>query len=625
METHRYAELCINLTVKEKQQMPRSIAFLFSVLLCSAASVSFAEQPNVILVMTDDQGYGDLGCHGNPILKTPNLDRLHDEAIRFTDFHVSPFCTPTRAALLTGRYPGRTGAYRTSAGLTSLRPDETTLAETFALGGYATGIFGKWHLGDSHPSRPIDQGFQKAVWHRCGGVTQISDYWTNDYFDDTYLDGAEWKSYKGYCTDVWFREAMRFIGACQSDGQPFFVYLPTNAPHGPFLVADKYKAPYKNCGENAAFMGMIANFDENMGYLLDFLDDKGLAENTILIYMTDNGSAAGYRLSQEGATRHRVDAFPVKGSYSAGMRGKKSSPYDGGHRVPFFLRWPKGELGEPRDIDVLAAHLDVAPTLFELCGAERSKDALPLDGRSLVPLLRGAPQVNCTERTLVTQIHGGASYTHPDDPLVGSAVMTERWRLVHGVELFDIVNDPGQRRNVAEAHPDVVRQLLDFHRSWYTGVKPTMKPTRIVLGSDAENPMDLTSQEWYLGKSGNPPWSHAHAVRRLISNAPWRVRVDRAGVYRFTLSRWPRCANQADRTRKYAIDSTAARIRIAGIELSMTIDKPGAVNEISFEIAVPAGDTELQTWLTTLDGKTHGAYFVTVERLADVAEVDGIR
>jgi hypothetical protein len=221
------------------------------------------------------------------------------------------------------------------------------------------------------------------------------------------------------------------------------------------------------------------------------------------------------------------------------------------------------------------------------------------------------------ERTLVSQIHGGASYTDPDDPLLGSAVMTERWRLVHGVELFDIVKDPGQRRNVANEHPEVVQRLLDFHRSWYAGVKPMMKPTRIVLGSDAENPMDLTSQEWYLGRVGNPPWSHGHAVRRMIANAPWRVRVIREGLYRFTMSRWPRYANQADSSRKYAIDSIAARIRIAGIERSMTIDDPSGLNEVSFEMAVPAGEAELQTWLTTPDGKTHGAYFVTVERLAD--------
>jgi len=576
----------------------------------AVASDGASERPNVLLIMTDDQGYGDLGCTGNPIQKTPCIDRLHDESVRFTDFHVSPFCTPTRAALMTGRYPARTGAFRTSAGKTSLRPDETTVAEVFAANGYATGIFGKWHLGDSCPSRPIDQGFEEAVWHRCGGVTQISDYWMNDYFDDTYLDGSEWRQYEGYCTDVWFNEAMRFID--KTGDRPFFIYLPTNAPHGPFLVADEFKEPYEGCGENAAFKGMIANFDMNMGRMIDFLDREGLADNTILIYMTDNGSSAGYRLSSEGATRHAVDAFPVEGSYSAGMRGKKSSPYEGGHRVPFFIRWPGGELGTPRDVDTLAAHLDVMPTLIELCELQQPEGPA-LDGRSLAPLLRDA-DADWPERTLVTQIHGGASYNSPDDPLAGSAVMTERWRLVHGAELYDIVADPGQRNDVSEEHPDMFAELLAHHERWYEDVRSGMKPTRILLGSDADNPADLTSQEWFM-EAGNPPWSRGHAMNRMLANAAWRVRVERDGLYRITLSRWPRYASQIDETREYSIDSVKAEIEIGGVRDSLEIPDPQAVNEVSFELSLGAGETELWTQLTTLDGKTHGAYFVTVERL----------
>ena len=177
------------------------------------AGVARAAKPNVVIVMTDDQGYGDLSVHGNPVLRTPNLDRLHAESVRFTDFHVSPFCTPTRAALMTGRYAARTGAYRTSHGSTAIHPREVTMAEVFAGNGYRTGLFGKWHLGDNYPSRPIDKGFQHAVWHRCGGVTQISDYYGNDYFDDTYLVNDSWTSFEGYCTNVWFREATRFIEA----------------------------------------------------------------------------------------------------------------------------------------------------------------------------------------------------------------------------------------------------------------------------------------------------------------------------------------------------------------------------------------------------------------------------
>ncbi|HAD60407.1 MAG TPA: N-acetylgalactosamine 6-sulfate sulfatase (GALNS), partial [Planctomycetaceae bacterium] len=202
----------------------RCITFL---LFSAFTSLFAADRPNVILVMTDDQGYGDLSCHGDRFLKTPNLDRLHDQSIRFTDFHVSPYCTPTRAALMTGRYPARTGAYRTSSGRTSLSPHEKTLGDLFTANGYATGMFGKWHLGDNAPSRPMDCGFEKSVWHRCGGVTQISDYWGNDYFDDTYLVGDRWREFEGYCTDVWFDEAMSFMSSVLADAggnKPFFVY-----------------------------------------------------------------------------------------------------------------------------------------------------------------------------------------------------------------------------------------------------------------------------------------------------------------------------------------------------------------------------------------------------------------
>ena len=251
-------------------------------------------RPNVILVMTDDQGYGDLACHGNPILKTPNLDRLYAESVRLTDFHVSPFCTPTRAALMTGRYPGRTGAYRTSSGRTMMHTDERTVANVFADAGYVTGMVGKWHLGDNAPHRPQDRGFQDVVWHRCGGVGQASDYWGNDYFDDTYERNGKFEKFEGYCTDVWFRESIRFIEENQT--KPFFLYLATNAPHGPYLVDPKWSRPYEESakwGSGARFYGMIANFDHNLGELRRKLDELELAENTILMFMTDNGTANG--------------------------------------------------------------------------------------------------------------------------------------------------------------------------------------------------------------------------------------------------------------------------------------------------------------------------------------------
>ncbi len=218
-----------------------------------------AKRPNVILVMTDDQGYGDLSCHGNPVLKTPHLDRLHAESVRFTDFHVSPFCTPTRAALMTGNHVGYTGAFRTSSGRTLMHRDEKTLANLLADAGYVTGMVGKWHLGDNAPHRPQDRGFQDVVWHRCGGIGQASDHWGNDYFDDIYERNGEFEQFEGYCTDVWFREGMRFIEEKQD--KPFFLYLALNAPHGPYRVPEKWAAPYKGNPDvsNPNFYGMIAN------------------------------------------------------------------------------------------------------------------------------------------------------------------------------------------------------------------------------------------------------------------------------------------------------------------------------------------------------------------------------
>jgi len=585
--------------------VPR-LLLLFSIGFVVAAAPTFAaaqnrSRPNVLLIMTDDQGYGDLACHGNPTLKTPNLDRLHAESVRFTDFHVSPLCTPTRSALMTGRYPARTGAYRTSSGRTSLHAREKTLGALFAENGYATGIFGKWHLGDCAPSRPMDKGFDTAVWHRCGGVTQISDYWTNDYFDDTYLVGTEWTAFNGYCTDVWFDEAMKFIETNRE--RPFFVYLPTNAPHGPYLVADRWKAPYLAAGSQpsqAAFQGMVANFDWNLGRMLAFLKEQALVENTLLVFLTDNGTARGTVFDERGF----YEGWPVDPRENADMRGGKSSPYEGGHRVPLFVRWPAGGFGEPRDIDALSAHVDLTPTLMELCDLKRPDAWPPLDGRSLAPLLRGESTA-WPDRTLFLQIHGGNGYAAPDDPWISSAVLTDQWRLVQGTELYDITTDPAQRTDLATEHPDVVARLRAAHEQWMDSVRPGMEPTRIALGSAAENPVDLTSQEWVM-PVGGPPWAHQHVVRRMIANAPWPVDVARPGTYRITLSRWPRYIHEP-------IDSTAARITIAGHDRSATIEHPDLDTEITFELELPVGPTELQTWLTTPDGQTHGAYFVTVE------------
>lgn len=583
---------------------------LLSLLLLLATGALAQSRPNVIVIMTDDQGYGDLSCHGNPTQQTPNLDRLHAESLRFTDFHVSPFCTPSRAALMTGRYPARTGAWRTSSGRTSLHEREQTLGDLFTVNGYATGMFGKWHLGDCAPSRPMDCGFEQSVWHRCGGLTQISDFWGNDYFDDVYLVGDQPKPFKGYCTDVWFDETMRFISESVTDAggnKPFFAYLPTNAPHGPFIVGQRWKQPYLDLGlpeKQAAFKGMVANVDWNLGRLLDYLDREKLADNTLLLFLTDNGTSAGAEYDKAG----RIVGWPKDPRENANMRGGKSSAYDGGHRVPLFIRWPKGQLGEPRDIATLTAHLDLTPTLIELCGMERPTAWPALDGRSMVPLMRDA-KADWEPRLLHAQMHGGIGFAAPGDPWKIGVAMSERWRLVEGRELYDIEADPAQRTNVAAQHPGVVARLDAAHRAWFAEIEPSMEPTRILLGSEQENPVPLSCQEWVMDK-GNPPTSTRQAIRRSLVEGPWHVKVAQPGRYRFTLSAVPLDQDQA-------IQSSSARIEIGGQTREWQIDEPESDRAAVVELELEAGPTLLRAWLTRMDGKQHGAYFVSVERVIE--------
>jgi len=546
--------------------------------------------------MTDDQGYGDLGCHGNPILKTPNLDRLHRESVRFTDFHVSSFCTPTRAALMTGHYPGRTGAFRTSAGQTMMHPDERTVANFFADAGYETGMVGKWHLGDNAPHRPQDRGFKNVVWHRCGGVGQASDHWGNDYFDDTYERNGKFEKFTGYCTDVWFREGMQFIE--DNKEKPFFLYLALNAPHGPYRVSPEWAKPYTDkatWGNGANFYGMIANIDHNMGLLRDKLNQLGLAKNTILIFMTDNGTAAGGQF--KGLESEALMGF------NAGMRGKKSSIYDGGHRVPFFIHWPEGKLTGGRDIETLAAHIDVLPTLANLCNISLP-ESYRSDGVSLVPLLHESSKPWKRKHHIV-QYHGGAGNTSPLEPFRHTVVLTERWRLVNSAkeELYDIQADPAQRNDVADKHPEVVAELRSLYLPFWESVSPRLKPVSIDIGSAAQNPTVLCSQDWFMDK-GNPPWNFNSISKLPKITKPWMINVTRAGRYRLTLRQWP---VEADKP----LQAVRAKVSIGGEEKEIAVepDSNGAV----IELDLPGGKTELWTYLFDDNGKVGGAYFTDVE------------
>lgn len=553
-------------------------------------------KPNVILIMTDDQGYGDLSFHGNPILKTPHLDNLAQESVRFTDFHVSPFCTPTRAALMTGNYPAETGAYRTSSGRTMMHKDEKTLANLFEGAGYKTGMVGKWHLGENAPHRPQDRGFQDVLWHKSGGVGQVPDYWGNDYFDDVYDRNGKPEKFEGYVTDIWFEEAQSFIDKNIED--PFFLYLSLNAPHGPYFVPAEWAEPYLDNPEvaNANFYGMIANIDHNVGKLREYLKRMDLDENTILIFMTDNGTAEGGKFSS-------LTGRPDYG-YNAGMRGKKSSIYDGGHRVPFFIHWPEGKLSGGNEIDVLAAHIDVLPTLADLTGISVPPE-YDVDGLSLTPLLDKSDQ-KWPRDHLIVQYHGAAwGGDFPLQPFANTAILTEKWRLINEdtTKLFDITVDPGQDNDVSEQFPEVVEKLKALYEPFWPKVSPRMTPVPIEIGSPAEPEATLTSQDWYM-ETGNPPWNFEIIKELPKVTGPWNINVVQEGEYKLTLRQWPKEAN-------IPIKAKRAALKIAGKTLEKDVSNGSA--GVDFKLHLPEGLTQLTTHLYDENDSMGGAYFVDVE------------
>ena len=568
--------------------------------ILTAPQLTFAREtsPNVILVITDDQGYGDVGAHGNKMIETPNLDKLHKQSVRLTDFHVDPTCSPTRSALMTGRYSTRTGVWHTIQGRSLMSTNELTVAEVFQQAGYRTGMFGKWHLGDNYPCRPQDQGFDDTFYNGGGGVTQTPDYFDNDYFDDTYFRNGVPEKATGYCTDVWFDNAMQFIEK-QKD-RPFFCYLTTNAPHGPFLVAEEYSKPYEEKGVPATmakFYGMITNIDDNMGRLMKKLQILKLADNTILIFMTDNGTAAGVVRNRRGKNKKNRPKLKWLG-FNDGMRGQKGSPYDGGHRVPFFIRWPNGGIGGGRDVEQLTAHIDVLPTLADLCGLKDPK-ATERDGISLKPLLQ-ANGLKLAERTLFVhsqRIEFPVKWRQ-------SAVMTERWRLVNGSQLFDIQSDHGQKKDVAGQHPEAVAKLRQAYDGWWKSLSPVFgEYVRIRFGNDAENPVRLTCHDWHTNDKP-VPWNHGHIRRGLVANGFWAIDVVKSGKYEITLRRWPEYIGKP-------IEANKASLKIGGQQFDQTVDPDQSAAK--FTVNLDEGQTRLQTYLTMPNGKTRGAYYVSVK------------
>jgi len=457
-----------------------------------------AQRPNIIVVLTDDQGYGDVGRHGNPILKTPHLDRLHDESVRFTDFHVSSTCAPTRAAILSGRHDFRNGITHTIFERERLALQTKTIAEVLRGAGYRTGIFGKWHLGDEPAYRPDRRGFEETFIHGCGGIGQsyvgsCGDAPGNSYFNPVILHNGLFETTKGYCTDVFFNQAMDWIR--EANGRPFLAFITPNAPHTPLDVPVEYEKLYagKVPPNTAKFFGMIQNIDDNLGRLLAMLEAEKLERETLVVFMNDNGGTGGVQV------------------WNAGMRGAKNTPYLGGTRAISFWRWP-GQF-KPGVSDALTAHIDIFPTLAALAGVRLDRVLQrQVEGRSLVPLLR-SPQAPWADRVFVRHIGRWPLGADPRAYKYGPvSVRNKRWQLVNegrdnrrNWELYDLIADPAQQRNVITDHPDVFHQLETSYDRWWEEVQPLLVNEKAT--PPAINPYHTEYWEQYKGAGPNnvPP------------------------------------------------------------------------------------------------------------------------
>lgn len=483
------------------------LALLLGAFTVTAASRLTGLRPNLILILTDDQGYGDFSCHGHPILKTPNLDRLHDEGVRFTDFHVSPTCAPTRSALLTGRHEFRNGVTHTIFERERLTLEAVTLAQVLKSAGYVTGIFGKWHLGDEAEYRPSRRGFDEMFIHGGGGIGQTypgscGDAPDNTYFDPAILHNDRFIKTQGYCTDVFFGRALDWMNDVKGR-QPFFAYLACNAPHVPLQVRPEDEARYQGrvANTNAVkFLGMVANIDDNVGRLLGRLAEWGIDRETLVIFLNDNGADGG-----------------ILAGYNAGMRGKKGTAFLGGTRAASFWRWP-GTL-TPGARTALTAHLDVFPTLAEVAGAQLSPTVRQqIEGRSLVPLLED-PAAPWPDRVLFTHL---GRWPKGADPGVArfqvTAVRTPRWHLVSPEGgrtprwmLFEVPQDPGETNDVAAQFPEVVRDLAAQHEVWWNSVQGSL------VNEAAVGPRINPFKELYWRQFGGEP--SEEDLRRMDPNA----------------------------------------------------------------------------------------------------------
>lgn len=617
------------------------IIFISSVITLTVNSIYAQEsvniRPNVIVVLTDDQGYGELSIHGNPILKTPNLDRLAESSVRFGDFHAAPMCAPTRGQLMTGMDAAANGLVNVSSGRAFLKPELPTMGNIFMANGYNTGVFGKWHLGANYPYRPQDRGFEESVWFPSSHIGAVSDFWGNDYFDDTYWHNGIQEKFNGYCTDVFFDKAKEFIENSIEEEKPFFAYISTNTPHYPYVPKEEDLKVLEGLYEESTFPGknenlrktlvpylaMIRNIDTNVGSLLGFLEKKGVRNNTIVIFLTDNGSIMGIKY------------------FNAGMRGMKTELWDGGHRVPCFINWPKGGFKNVGDeVLGLAEVQDILPTLVDLCDLNKPTPTA-FDGISLAQVLRGEDKIS-DDRMLIlnySRMPGFINYPAPHGQTIvrkeGAAVLWKTWRLLESRELYNLDTDPMQKNNVYDQNLQVVRKMENHLDIWWDRVKEDVnEPQKIIIGSEKENPSFLTAVDWLDVFIDQQP----QVSRGEQKNSYWCLEVAQEGDYEIELRRWPKetdspiagLCTMTDRNGNIggtALPIESASIYIGGMELRSLAEKTpygfeGLTKEVSpddksitFNVHLKPGPIYLHTFFHIKGQGTIGAYYVYINRI----------
>lgn len=580
--------------------------FQFVVLVSLLAGVDAAEErPNVIVMMSDDQGVGDYGFMGNDVIRTPHLDQMYSESGYLSKFYVSPVCAPTRASLMTGRYNYRTRCIDTYVGRAMMDSEEVTLAEFLRDAGYRTGIYGKWHMGDNYPLRAMDQGFQESLVHRGGGIGQPSDPIGAEgkYTNPTLFRNGLEVAMKGYCTDIYFDAAMDMMNESQKAGQPFFTYIATNAPHGPYHdVPEELYEEYKQTDLTPILVGkldpkrrdaeldklariaaMITNIDENVGRLLEQLEVLGIRDNTIVIYLNDNG--------------------PNTMRYVGNMRGMKSHVDDGGIRSPMLFHWP-AKVKAGMSSNQLCAHIDVAPTILDACGID-IPSGHHLDGRSFLPLLT-QQEASWPKRQVVFQTHRGNApqeFNH-------FALHEDPWKLVHPsgfgqeqfsgepeLELYNLKDDPKQRTDLAKRKPKVTARLTAAYQSWFKDVSNTRPdnyaPPRIIIGTEHELETVLTRQDWR--HATGRPWGPS-------SNGFWLLKAEEAAEYKVEII-----------LRPDSLDAKSAVIKVGDAETSVKL-KLGQQRGHNARLSLPAGLIQL-TIDVEMQDNTIGPHQVVLRRI----------